>query len=312
MMPVENPIFKSEINNPNSEIKMLPNFLCVGAQKAGTTTLYEILKQHPDIFLPKKIKETKFFVFEEKYQKGKAWYEKEFFSEWKNEHAVGEVDPAMMFEEKSPQRIFETLGKNVKLIFIFRNPVARAYSHYLMSQRKGFEELSFEEAMANEKERLKNEPAKKYNFSYLSRGYYSEQVNRFMNLFPKENMLFLVFEDDFIKNRKATFDRIQKFLGVKKAELDLDIRSNEAAAPKSKALHDLTRKKNPVRQAIGKLLPKSARRSIQKFLGGQNTEAVQNPKLDPRKEKELIQQYFIDDIHQLEKIIQRDLSSWYN
>src|SRR4030095_2848410 len=144
----------------------------------------------------------------------------------------------MMFEEKSAQRIFETLGKNVKLIFIFRNPVARAYSHYLMSQRKGFEALLFEEAIAKEKERLKNEPEKKYNFSYLSRGFYCEQVNRFLKLFPKENMLFLVFEDDFIKNRKSTFDNIQEFLGVKKAALDLEIRSNESSAPKSKALHE--------------------------------------------------------------------------
>jgi hypothetical protein len=125
-------------------------------------------------------------------------------------------------------------------------------------------------------------------------------------------MLFLVFEDDFIKNRKSTFDHIQEFLGVKKAALDLDIRSNEAVTPKSKALHDLTRKKNPIRQAIGKLLPKSARRSVQKFLSGQNSETIQNPKLDPKKEKELIQQYFIDDIHQLEKIINRNLSSWYS
>jgi hypothetical protein len=61
----------------------LPNFLCVGAQKSGTTTLYEILKTHPDIFLPRKIKETKFFVYEENLQKGKEWYEKEFFSEVK-------------------------------------------------------------------------------------------------------------------------------------------------------------------------------------------------------------------------------------
>src|ERR1044071_2192855 len=99
---------------------MLPNFLGVGAQKAGTTTLYEILKQHPDIFLPKKIKETKFFVYEEKFQKGRAWYEKEFFSEWNGEKAVGEIDPAMIFEEKSAQRIFDALGKNMKLIFIFR------------------------------------------------------------------------------------------------------------------------------------------------------------------------------------------------
>src|SRR6185295_7171079 len=231
----------------------LPNFLCVGTQKAGTTTLYEILRQHPDIFLPQKIKETKFFVYEEKYAKGAQWYEKEFFSEWKNQEAIGEVDPAMMYEEKSAQRIFDTLGKNVKLIFIFRNPVARAYSHYLMSQRKGFEELSFDEAIEKESGRLKNDPGKKFNFSYFSRGLYSQQLERFIKLFPRGNFLFLVFEDDFIKNRKATFDKIQDFLGVKRAELDLDIRSNEAGATKSKAIHDLTRKKNFFRSALGKL-----------------------------------------------------------
>lgn len=61
----------------------------------------------------------------------------------------------------------------------------------------------------------------------------------------------------------------------------------------------------------GKLLPKSVRRGIQKFLSGSNAEAVINPKLDPRREKEIIQRYFMDDIHQLEKIIGRDLSTWY-
>ena len=291
---------------------MLPNFLCVGAQKAGTTTLYEILKQHPDIFLPQKIKETKFFVYEEKYAKGVQWYEKEFFRELKSQRAVGEVDPAMMYEEKSAQRIFDTLGKGVKLIFIFRNPVARAYSHYLMSQRKGFDDLSFDEAIAKESERLIIAPEKKFNFSYFSRGLYAQQVERFLKLFPSENFLSLVFEDDFIKNRKATFDKIQDFLGVNRAELNLDIRSNEAAATKNKAIHDLTRKKNPIRSALGKLLPKSARRSAQQFLAGKNNESIQNPKLDPRREQELIQQYFIEDIHQLEKMIERNLSTWYS
>lgn len=136
----------------------VPNFLCVGAQKAGTTTLYEILKQHPDIFLPQQVKETKFFVYEEKFQKGLAFYEKEYFSEWNSQSAIGEVDPAMMFEELAAQRIHHTLGEQVKLIFIFRNPVSRAYSHYLMSQRKGFEDHSFEEAIAAEQERLKSKP----------------------------------------------------------------------------------------------------------------------------------------------------------
>ena len=290
----------------------IPNFLCVGAQKAGTTTLYEILQQHPDVFLPVKIKETKFFVYPEKFAKGPDWYKKEFFSEWKGQKAVGEVDPAMMFEESSAQRIFDTLGKDVKLIFIFRNPVSRAYSHYLMSKRKGFESLPFEEAVSREGDRLKSEPEKKFNFSYFTRGFYTTQVERFLKLFPAENMLFLVFEDDFIKNRKATFDRIQDFLGIDHANLDLDIRSNSAAAPKSKAIHDLTRKRNPVRSIAGKVLPKSVRRGVQKFLSSKNQETVQTDKLDKGKEQELVHRYFMDDIRQLEKIIHRDLSSWYN
>ena len=80
---------------------VVPNFLCVGAQKAGTTTLYEILRQHPDIFLPQKVKETKFFVFEEKYAKGLDFYSQEYFRDYKGQKAIGEVDPAMMYEEES-------------------------------------------------------------------------------------------------------------------------------------------------------------------------------------------------------------------
>ncbi len=290
----------------------VPNFLCVGAQKAGTTTLYEILKQHPDIFLPQQVKETKFFVYEEKFQKGLAFYEKEYFSEWNGQSSIGEVDPAMMFEELAAQRIHHTLGEQVKLIFIFRNPVSRAYSHYLMSQRKGFEDLSFEEAIAAEQERLKSKPEQKFNFSYFSRGFYTEQVNRFKKFFREENMLFLVFEDDFIKNRKETFDRIQDFLGVKRMALNLQIKSNEAAAPKNKAIHDLTRKKNPLRNLLAKIIPSGARKQLQRFIAGKNAKAVEQPRLDKLKEQELIHQYFISDIKDLEKLIHRDLHTWYS
>lgn len=290
----------------------VPNFLCVGAQKAGTTTLYEILKQHPDIFLPQTVKETKFFVYEEKYNKGIGFYEKEYFSEWKSQQAVGEVDPAMMFEEQAAQRIYNTLGRDVKLIFIFRNPVSRAYSHFLMSQRKGFEELAFEEAIAAEKDRLKNNPSQKFNFSYLSRGYYTSQVERFLKFFNKEDMLFLVFEDDFIKNRKETFDRIQDFLGIERISLNLQIKSNEAAAPRNKALHDLTRKKNPVRRLLGKIVPAPLRKQLQQFISSKNAATLENARLDKKREQELTDQYFIEDIHALEKLIQRDLHTWYS
>ncbi|MBX7107469.1 MAG: sulfotransferase domain-containing protein [Chitinophagales bacterium] len=289
----------------------VPNFLCVGAQKAGTTTLYEILKQHPDIFLPQKVKETKFFVNAEKYAKGLKFYEKEYFSEYGMQAAIGEVDPAMMYEEKAAQRIYESLGNDVKLIFIFRNPAARAYSHYLMSQRKGFEDLSFDAAVAAEADRLKSNPSQKFNFSYISRGYYTAQLNRFRKYFKEENILCLVFEDDFIKNRLETFNRIQDFLGVKHAELNLQIRSNEAAAPRSKAVHELTRKKNPLRSMLGKLLPSTMRKWLQRFIASKNAVVAENARLDSRKEMELIDKFFISDIHQLEQLIHRDLSTWY-
>ncbi|MBA2406440.1 MAG: sulfotransferase domain-containing protein [Chitinophagales bacterium] len=290
----------------------LPNFLCVGAQKAGTTTLYEILKQHPEIYLPEKVKETKFFVYEEKYARGLSFYENQFFSGWNGQKAIGEVDPAIMFEEKAAQRIYESLGKEVKLIFILRNPAERAYSHFLMSQRKGFEDLPFEKAIEAETERLEKKTAQKFNYSYISRGFYSQQVLRFKNFFTDDQMLFLLFEEDLIKNRKETFNRLQDFLSVKRAELNLDIRSNEAALPKIKAVHQLTRKKNPLRNIIGSLLPPEWKRSMQKFISRKNAVAVVNSKLDKKREQELLDNYFITDIQQLEKIIHRDLSTWYS
>ena len=71
---------------------MLPNFLCVGAQKAGTTTLYDILNQHPDIYLPK-IKETKYFAADEKFNRGLDYYERKYFFKCMDQKAVGEIDP---------------------------------------------------------------------------------------------------------------------------------------------------------------------------------------------------------------------------
>ena len=97
----------------------LPNFMCVGAQKAGTTTLHDILKKHPDIYLPRE-KETKFFVFDDQYQKGIKFYEREYFSKWRGQKAVGEIDPTYMFCDHASERIYECLGRELKTgIFVY-------------------------------------------------------------------------------------------------------------------------------------------------------------------------------------------------
>lgn len=134
---------------------MLPNFFIVGVQKAATTSLHNYLLYHPEIYLPAQ-KETKFFVDDKRYAKGIDYYEKTYFSDWNSQPAVGEIDPDYIYFQNALERI--SLHINIsatKFIFIFRNPVDRAFSHYLMTYRRGFEPLSFEDATEQEPNRIK-------------------------------------------------------------------------------------------------------------------------------------------------------------
>ena len=160
------------------------NFYCVGAQKAGTTTLHDILIQHPEVYLPE-TKEAHFFDEDEKYKKGLNWYKKTFFSNYKGEKISGSCNPEYMYFDDVPKRIYDTIGTDVKFVFIFRNPMNRAYSHYLMSKRRCYEELSFADAILEEDKRIKKDYFNKTHFSYVSRGYYSQQVERYLKYFPK-------------------------------------------------------------------------------------------------------------------------------
>ena len=126
----------------------LPDFLCVGAQKSGTSLLYRLLNQHPEIYLAKG-KEIHFFNRDENYNKGIEWYS-EHFAGSEDYKRVGEVTPDYNYVPTVPGRIYKTLGKDIKLIFMLRNPVDRAYSNYWMSFRRGHERFSFEKAIIHE------------------------------------------------------------------------------------------------------------------------------------------------------------------
>ena len=120
------------------------DFLCIGAQKAGTTTLHDILSQHPNLCLPVK-KETHFFSNEELFSKGKKHYSK-YFIKYEDYDFFGEVDPEYSYCKDSAKRIYDMFGE-LKIIFIMRDPVERAYSNYLMTKRRGLEPHSFEDAI---------------------------------------------------------------------------------------------------------------------------------------------------------------------
>jgi len=291
---------------------MLPNFLCVGAQKSGTTTLFDLLKEHPEIYLPS-CKEVHFFDIEKNYKKGIIWYENTFFANWKGEKTIGEITPSYMYFDKVPERIRDMLGSDIKLIFMLRNPIDRAYSHYWMSFRRRYEKESFEKAIDLEPERLKKGEFEQFHFSYIDRGFYAKQIKNYLKFFPKENMLFIIFED-FIKRMDKIFKEICHFLNVDPefTPSKLNIKSNPDSIPRFKIVQDLIYSQNNYIKNLGKLiLPhKTVRNYIIKKIESWNLVPFTPPKMRELVREQLFK-IFLSDIEELEKLINRDLSLWF-
>lgn len=284
---------------------MLPNFLCIGAAKSGTTTLYEILKQHPDIYCPK-FKEPHFFDLPENYSKGINWYKQTYFSS-ADRKIVADLTPSYFYMEEVPKRIFQDLGKDVKFVVILRNPVSRAYSHYLHSIRDHNEDLSFEDALREEEKRLKNHKAVKNHIlnlshSYRGQGLYGEMLQRYLQYFSLSNFFFIDFEKDFIENRQETICNLFQFLEIdSQIELNLDIKSNPASKDRSVFLKRIMMKKSWWRNILKKIVPSTQlRQIIRNKIIRLNLKEIKPPSLGQKKQDELFSKYFSQD-HQLLK-----------
>jgi hypothetical protein len=283
------------------------NFMCVGAQKSGTTSLHDILKQHPDVYLPR-VKETHFFDDKKNYEHGLNWYFTTFYSEYSGEKVCGECTPEYMFFSDIPQKLYTDLGPDLKLIFLLRDPVSRAVSHYQMSKKRTFETLTFNEAILQEVSRIEEDYFHKIHFSYLSRGFYSEQIKRFLEFFPIENMLFLRFEEDFVKNRKRTMDEVCSFLGIDGSELNVEMKSHVGKQPRYKWMPKFIYKPKAMRELLS-FLPFPIRRSIIK-LGYNAALKEKNPNPIPASLRSRLMDRYKSEIADLEALIEKDLSSW--
>jgi hypothetical protein len=213
---------------------VMPDFLIIGAQKCGTSSLYQYLTKHPliepaqDFF--DSSKEVRFFS--RHYSKGIIWYRRHFPSYlykkyfkklYGQELITGEATPSYVFHPHAPRWIYNTIP-NVKLIVLLRNPIDRAYSHYQHAFRIGKETLTFEAALDAESERLsgerekmiKNENCRSFNYmyySYLARGIYADQIEVFFNFFKENQILILNFET-FFSSPNVYFKNILEFLQI--------------------------------------------------------------------------------------------------
>jgi hypothetical protein len=215
---------------PTAGMRLLPDYLIIGAQRAGTTSLHRYLVQHPGVRTMLRTKGVHFF--DVAYGRGMAWYASRFPTKayaWyvARRHGVelvtGEASPYYLYHPLVAQRVAEHLPR-VKLIALLRDPVQRAYSHYQHEVARGFETLPFEEAieaeparLAGEEERMAAEPL--YNsfahqhHSYLARGRYHEQLARWRARFDDDQLLVLSAER-FFREPDPTFRRVLDFLGL--------------------------------------------------------------------------------------------------
>ena len=213
-------------------IRSLPDFLIIGGQKCGTTSLYQYLLQHPCIapIVPINHNRKEIRYFSKYYNKGINWYKAHFpsilYQRYTNiVHSrpliCGESTPIYMFYHFALKRIQEIIP-DVKLIVLLRNPIDRAYSHYNHVVRLGKENLSFEDALDSEHDRIKNEYEKMCSdenyisfelsyHSYISRGIYADQLEKLFTLFTRKNVLILNTEALF-NNTQMEFDKVLRFL----------------------------------------------------------------------------------------------------
>lgn len=197
----------------------LPDFLIVGAQKAGTTALYAYLRWHPRITGPS-WKEVSFF--DRHYGRGVAWYRGHFPAR-RSGRLIGEASPGYLFHPLAPQRAKATVPA-ARLIALLRDPVDRALSHYHHEVALGREPLSFEEALDAEAERTRREAERMvrepgyfshawWDHAYLARGRYAEQLERWLAVFPREQLL-VVASEELAADPGGTYGRVLEFLGA--------------------------------------------------------------------------------------------------
>ena len=293
--------------------KSLPNFFIIGAPKAGTTSLFNILGKFPGIF-PATVKEAGFFNRDERFYKGLTWYQQKFFDGAAGYPIRMEATPTYLtWSEKTSLRIYEEYPlRELKFAVIFRDPVKRAYSHYWHRVRRGHEDLSFEEAIKAEPERLAANYDELFSrgdgrYGYFRASCYASRLKPFLDRFNKEQFIFLLTEDLSPEVYQNTLDRLQDFLGISRTQIPPPQIANQAFSTRWRWMKVPYSRFN--RSFLGKyfssIINESLSNRIHNFLAPPTSYPPMNPEFASQ-----FRARFYNEILALEKIIERDLSKW--
>lgn len=191
------------------------DFLIIGAQRCGTTSMRAYLAAHPDVTAPRR--EIDFFT--DHYDRGLQWYDGQF----KPGKLRGEKSPNYLADSIAPKRIAK-LEHNVKFIVLLRDPVERVFSHWRLMIRLRLESRPFEEAIHGDTGR-KNDW-----YPYLKRGHYAEQLAHWFSVFSTERF-FIIRSRDFYEDADAVYNTVLEFLGLKPHHLRTYVKRGKVHRP---------------------------------------------------------------------------------
>jgi hypothetical protein len=188
------------------------DFLIIGAQKSGTTSLFNYLRAHPEIYMPPG-KEVAFFHDDREYVKGKDWYLRRHFADAPLGSKKGEASPHYMLYKCVPQRV-HSFFPQIKLIALLRNPIERAYSHYRMAVRRGLEKRTFLQCIVEDAE-VGEIPDSRidHNKNYFFFGEYGRILSNYFGWFAKDQIKML-FSEDLLRERDHAISGLYQFIGV--------------------------------------------------------------------------------------------------
>jgi len=275
--------------------KIHPDFFIVGAPRSGTTSLHEYLNEIPEIFMCPK--ESGYFS---KFSIGRLESEEEYknsFVDATPNQLIGESTAIYLRDPETPDKIHQA-NHNAKIIIMLRDPIERAYSHYLMYIRNGYETRSFSKKLELYD---KNKSVGRFHDYIIMPSYYFDSVSKYINVFGREQVKICIYEEFADKTQKIVSE-ILDFLCIDSSlPKNITEKYNDFAHPPGKSEKFIMT--NYISQNIGRrLLPKSTRLSIKNFLSDKNSK----PKLEENDILKLYE-FFVDDVTKIQDLLQRKL-----
>ena len=315
---------RSEMPSP------FPNFFIVGAARAGTTSFADYMRSHPDVFMSP-IKEPHYFSSDIDCQAFRADFRRDcrvdppdyfsgsarkkihqafirsasnydsLFSGAADAKVVGEASTSYLFSSVAAERIHQET-KHPRILILLRNPVERAYSHFLMDLKQGYApELDFVSAV--EADFNRNEKGWGISNLYVELGRYAHQVKRYLNIFSPGQVKIL-FRDDYENNLPEALDGVFRFLGLdpRFSTADLNRRLNSAQVPRYPSAHRVATALG-LEKAARLIIPRQARSRIKRHY-------FRKPAPLSKKDFEQLLPYFRESTEELSQLLKRDLRDW--